>query len=197
MHSLKDVSSLNNYFIPSPPQVILLDGPNFDSNYNYVLLQEYKKTLKISGILSKYIHIKAIDGCPVFNSEILPEFEYDYIIIMDDSNFSLIYGDFIDQYPNLKNKIVPIAPFKEPDFDFSDYLELIKNPPTIVSDNCFGGIAYHTVGLSFYSPLINMWFDQKDLVKIIQNKSYYLSKSITYLKTETKPNTNEQYPVAL
>ena len=64
-----------------------------------------------------------------------------------------------------------------------DYLDdLKKNTPTILSPNCWGGLTYHSLGLEFMSPLINMWEDHWDYLTLLSDPHYYLSQKPKFLE---------------
>lgn len=46
---------------------------------------------------------------------------------------------------------------------------------TIISQNCIGGVIYNFYGMKFCSPLINMYIEADDFVKLVNNQSYYLN----------------------
>ena len=48
---------------------------------------------------------------------------------------------------------------------------------TIIAQNCIGGVIYSDLGLQFLSPTINMFIEDKNFVKLVENLEYYLSIS--------------------
>lgn len=50
-----------------------------------------------------------------------------------------------------------------------------KKHPTIISQNCTGGVMSHDLGLQFTSPTINLFMESKDYIKFLENLEYYLS----------------------
>lgn len=46
---------------------------------------------------------------------------------------------------------------------------------TIISQNCIGGVIYHSCGLEFFSPTINLFIEDENFVKFVENLEYYLS----------------------
>jgi len=46
---------------------------------------------------------------------------------------------------------------------------------TVISQNCLGGVIYHDYGMNFYSPTINMFIEDENFLKLIENLEYYLS----------------------
>lgn len=45
--------------------------------------------------------------------------------------------------------------------------------PTIISQNCIGGVIYSDLGLKFSSPTINMFIEDNDFVKLAENPRQY------------------------
>lgn len=65
-----------------------------------------------------------------------------------------------------------------------DRLQYLKaHTPTIFSPNCWGGLTYHSLGLPFMSPLINMWESHEDYLKLISDPHYYMSLEPVFLET--------------
>lgn len=82
----------------------------------------------------------------------------------------------------IKNKIVNL--------EYDCYLRckrkrLENKRPTIISNNCVGGVIYHDLGLEFTSPTVNVGFKADDFISFLENMEYYLSQDV--IKVE-KPN---------
>ena len=48
---------------------------------------------------------------------------------------------------------------------------------TIIAQNCIGGVIYSDLGLQFLSPTINMFIEDENFVKLVENLEYYFSIS--------------------
>lgn len=53
--------------------------------------------------------------------------------------------------------------------------KLKNSNPTIISNNCLGGIISHDLGIQFNSPCINQGMIARDYIKFLKNMDYYLS----------------------
>ncbi len=53
--------------------------------------------------------------------------------------------------------------------------KLKNNTPTIIANNCNGGIISHDLGLQFLSPTVNIGIFPKDYIKFLKNIDHYLS----------------------
>ena len=52
----------------------------------------------------------------------------------------------------------------------------LKNKtPTIISNNCLGGIISHDLGIAFNSPCVNQGMIARDYIKFLKNMDHYLS----------------------
>ena len=70
-----------------------------------------------------------------------------------------------------------------PQFSFEKYEKLKKSKPTIFAMNCFGGVIYHRFGLPFYSPMINMFLEESDMLKFLRDPMVYINTEIKFYKT--------------
>lgn len=46
---------------------------------------------------------------------------------------------------------------------------------TIICNNCFGGMLYHDLGVKFFSPTINLFFEMDDYLEFVENLDYFLN----------------------
>lgn len=67
---------------------------------------------------------------------------------------------------------------------------LKNSSPTILSNNCFGGIVYHNLGLPFKSPTINLFFSNRDFITFVQDLPGFLQAELTEVKA-----SGRNYPV--
>lgn len=97
----------------------------------------------------------------------------------------------------MKNSI--ISKVKNKTWDFCHYFikkqyksnYCRRDPITIISCNCIGGVLYHALDLKFSSPTINLFMTCEDFIKFCERLPYYLS-------VEIKPYSGEihrDYPL--
>lgn len=58
-----------------------------------------------------------------------------------------------------------------------------KNP-TIISNNCWGGIIYQYLGLKYFSPTIGLYFEAPEYIKFLKNFDYYIEQEFHFIKCE-------------
>ena len=47
---------------------------------------------------------------------------------------------------------------------------------TIISQNCIGGVIYHTLKMEFNSPTINMFIEDENFLKLVNNLQWYVDQ---------------------
>lgn len=52
--------------------------------------------------------------------------------------------------------------------------KLRNHTPTIIANNCFGGLVYHNLGLAFRSPTVNLMFSNQDYLTFAENIEGFL-----------------------
>lgn len=62
--------------------------------------------------------------------------------------------------------------------------KLTNSNPTIIADNCVGGIISHDLGIRFNSPFVNIGFTGYNYIKLLSNLRHYLSLTPVLLNRE-------------
>jgi len=78
-------------------------------------------------------------------------------------------------------------------FLFINRIKLKNKFPTIICNNCVGGIIYHELKLKFCSPTINLFIPNYDFIKYVNNIEAYSNCQLIEDKSTTKYN----YPVGI
>lgn len=82
-----------------------------------------------------------------------------------------------------------------PGFDFKRYIELRETGVSILSNNCWGGLAYHYLGIPIRTPFINMWMLPDDYFRLVNNLEYYLNQKLTIVGSSYDKGRRRWYPV--
>ncbi len=158
-------------------------GNDYDLLLNQILFEIYKGNISVEALVcrkgDKYCLSK--DGFPIIYKEELNELDFDYLIITSGA----FYNEIRDEALRLgiqANQVIDGRKFLLPLFDFSRYSQLIHDPVTILSDDCWGGYAYNRLGLLFSSPLINIYWDREEYANFILNPLFYLSTELTLVQ---------------
>lgn len=68
---------------------------------------------------------------------------------------------------------------------------------TLITQNCIGGVIYDDLGMQFSSPTINMFIEDDNFVKLVENLEHYMSikpKKVTDCYVDPIDN-NIKYPI--
>ncbi len=94
-------------------------------------------------------------------------------------------------------KTIPARTLSVPGFRTDEYAVLRVRGITIVSDNCWGGLAYHTLGMEMRSPFINMFINDEDFVKLIGDLPHYMSLPLVPEKLCVRRGRAKAFPFVM
>mgnify|MGYP002855123456 CR=1 FL=1 len=151
-----------------------------------------KVEVKIIGTSGVY-RLASLQGevFPFFAIDDIAKVNFDFVLITggsDDINGTapdIHYGDIISKLKIFhipEDKILLDRVLCIPQFTFEKYEQLKKSKPTIFAMNCFGGVIYHRFGMQFYSPIINMFLDEKDMIRFLRAPMAYINSEIKFHK---------------
>lgn len=158
-------------------------GNDYESILNQIQFEIYKGNIEVIAIVCREedIYCECRDGFPVFQKENVKNLDFDYVIISSSSYLKQIQAEIIN-LGIARNRIINGQIFKKPLFDFKMYSQLIKNPVTIITDDCWGGMVYHYLDLPFTSPLVNTHWDKDEYARFIEEPSFYLQSELTMVR---------------
>lgn len=134
-------------------------------------------------------------GYPYINKEQIKLINTDIIIIMAEGNvFREIYVEALAIGVSDEN-IIPINILKYPGFDIDKYINIKKNPPSLFANNCWGGLTYHSLGLKFMSPLINMFENIPDYLKLLSKPVAYMDRNLELFEMGYDNTLKKEYPI--
>ncbi len=178
--------------------VIWGTGLEYNGLYNLIKFFERDNQFKVVAITDGYVKDASyIDGYKFVKPEKLIEEDFDYILVCVAERF---FDEVIKNIHDIgieRNRVLPGRILKIAGFDFEKYIKVKALNVSILSNNCWGGLTYHTLGLPILSPLVNMWERDGDYIKFLKNIKMYLSSPIEFIRFGYAPNQkNENYPVA-
>lgn len=154
-------------------------GKDYELIVNQIQYEIFKKNINILGIVCRSTDKYCIyyDNFKLISRNEINEYNFDYIIIANKLSFNTIKEEALSL--NIPaEKIIHSEVFELPFFDFSKYIQLIENPLTIISDDCWGGYIYHSLHLRFSSPFINIRIEDDSYSKLISNLNFYLQQPL-------------------
>lgn len=58
-----------------------------------------------------------------------------------------------------------------------------------------GGVTYHTLGMEFLSPFINLYLKEEDYLKLLSNIKYYINCKLKFIRWEYNKSYKRDFPV--
>ncbi|HKM35338.1 MAG TPA: DUF1919 domain-containing protein [Lachnospiraceae bacterium] len=169
----------------------------YDKYRNQFIKEELKNNINIIGVmLTEDCIYERIDKYPVYNIEQLSTAQVDYIITFAPDE---IYSDMRKIIRLLKwddDRLINGNVFFLPQFDFSLYLRVKESKVSIITNQCWGGYTYHSLDMKFYSPFINLFMNNEDYLKLMNDFNWYMEQPLVYLKELYEINLKRNYPVA-
>lgn len=159
--------------------VIWGSGQDYEHIINQLRYEELKGSIQIEAVVTRKDEIfgNKKDGYLLITKKELREIEFDILIITS----TLYYREIFLEAERLgisADRIICGKAFELPLFDYNRYISLVKNPVTILSDDCLGGVLYNTLFLRMSSPLINMYLPKNSYCKFMKNPFYYFEQPL-------------------
>lgn len=124
----------------------------------------------------------------------IEKLEYDYIVILNSGSFAIIRQELIEMGVG-SEKILSYRFLEIPNINIDRYIALKNSNLSIVSNNCWGGIIYKTLGLECLSPFKNMFFEDEEYLKLLKGLTHYLSYEPAFYKYVCDKERNIEYPI--
>ena len=156
-------------------------GKVFTNELQSIRYLEMTNQIRICGVTSNVTFFSTIAGYPFVTKESITVDQYDVVFIMADGK---IFNEIRDEAIKMgfcRDILVHHRVIHVINNNLEKYMEIKKRNITIFSNNCWGGFAYHTLGLEFYSPLINMAVSELDYLKFLKEPKRYLDSDLEYI----------------
>jgi len=122
-------------------------------------------------------HYTMLDGYEIIKREELNDHEIDYVMAMSDDHFIEILNVAVEQIGIPSTKVFPARVIAVPGFSMEKWSTIANSELSIVSNNCWGGILFNTLGLEYRSPFKNVSFSDEDYIRLLENFNYYMEAS--------------------
>ena len=131
----------------------------------------------------------------VIDKHELRSLEYDIIIVSgQDTSMTPVLNEAFTLGLDV-DKIVLDRTVCIPGFSMERYKKLRRSKLSIVSQNCWGGLIYHSFGLQFLSPTINLYIAERDFLKILDDLKLYLDSELRFYSTNFDETSQHEYPI--
>lgn len=149
-------------------------GYKYSLYINAIKYCEMKGEIEVIGVTDRNMLYTCLDSYPFIPLDRIESCNVDYIVVTSDDNYREISSQAKEMgFP--EKRIIMAKVFCIPGFCFRKYLEVFSSDISIIANNCWGGYAYHALGMKFYSPFINMFVHDRDYIKLLGNLRHYLA----------------------
>lgn len=145
-------------------------------------------TLNEEGIMSH------LDGISLIKIEEILSYEFDYLIDMNQEDHQTVLR-ILELLQISLDKVIPARVFLHPAFDLQRWVQVKESRVSLISNNCWGGYTYHSMGLKFDSPFINMFLREENYLKLLENFEHYMQCPILLVEQCYEANLKRNYPV--
>ena len=170
-------------------------GKVFYQNINIVKYHELLNSFEVVGVTSNTtVFVKVVDW-PFVNKEELNNLCFDFVIVMADKTLGEIVAEAMEMGISTDRIISYKALTIRGGGNIEKFLNIKKNPPSIFSNNCWGGLIYNSLGLQFLSPFINMSVNDDDYIKFLRKPQAYLQEKLRYEGEGCNEKKKMNYPI--
>ncbi len=170
-------------------------GADYDHYLNNIKYEELKGNIEVKGVISNDKYFKKIDGYSRLEKGDIKNIVYDYILVASINKFA----EIVDEAFSLeieRKRLLKITIFQLSNFDFKRYIEIYSSNISIISMCCWGGLTYHSLGMEFSSPFINMFVKETDYLRLLSNLEFYLKQPLVFEKDMYEQKIKRSFPIA-
>lgn len=171
-------------------------GAVYNKHVNLLKYYEVKNEIEVVAVTSNDISSKTriIDGFPVIELNELCSLKYDYLLIMNDTFYREIRETAIEMGVE-EERIIHYKVLEIPHLVFEQYIKLKESRISIISNNCWGGTVYNTLGLECISPFKNLFLEDDSYLRMLYNLEYYLCCTPSFGGCAIDIHSGKEYPI--
>lgn len=169
-------------------------GLRYSQYINAIKYQECLGNIKIIGVTGKDKLYTCLDGYRFIPIDKIKFENIDYIVVTSEE----YYMDICEEAVKIEfqqDRIIQGKVFCLPYFDFNKYVDLLHSKISIIANNCWGGTAYHALGMKFCSPFINMFLDDTYYLRLLCKLRHYLNMDLQFERMGYNEILKRNYPV--
>ena len=172
-------------------------GNKYNALLNRIHDFEKEDQIRIVGVTANdgMPRARELDGYRIFPKNELNEQDFDYVVVLNERHFGEIRKE-IETLLGTPEKVLSYRVFEIPNLrSFGDYVDLKEERLTILSNNCWGGTVYNTLGLECMSPIKNLFLQDEDYLQLLGDPKSYFAKALEFKRYDVDINSNKEYPV--
>lgn len=171
-------------------------GEIFNTHLNGIHYLELTEQINVVGIISENISNKwsLLDGYPVLNKNQIHWEDIDLIIIMSQRYFKEILSEIKKIVVNVV-EVISYRVIEIPGVKIAQYIRLINEKISIISNNCWGGLICRSLGIECRSPFKNLFLKDEDYLKVISDLKRYMCSEPEFVRFDIDIHSKKRYPV--
>lgn len=168
-------------------------GKVFNDNINLLLFFEMKREIVLAGITGNDTAFSRISDISFVPKSQIDCSNYDIVIIMSDKRVEIekeaISCGFAEE------QILWYKSLHIPNLNLKKFMDLKKSLPSILVHNCWGGLTCHHLGVEFRSPLVNMYLEEADYLKLLCQPKLYMQEELSFDYIAYSEYLQREFPV--
>lgn len=170
-------------------------GEGYKAYSNLIDYQRLKGSIEIVGITGRQEEYESINGIPFIPKESLRGDICQIVILccMDKTTEISIRKEAKEKGFD-EDGMIPVSKLGIPGMDIEKYFFVKNQKISIISATCWGGIAYHHLGLPFLSPFINVDISETMFLKMASDFRAYMANELQLQGWRSYPTTGKEYP---
>lgn len=170
-------------------------GAVYNKHLNLLRYYELKNEIEIVAVTANNLPAaRTLDGYKLIHPDALSAVEFEYLVIMSDLQFMEI-RDTALSIGVAAEKILSYKILDIPNLELEQYIKLKESRISIISNNCWGGTIYNTLGIECLSPFKNLFLKDDSYLRMLKNLDYYLGCKPEFGGLETDVHNGNVYPI--
>lgn len=170
-------------------------GAVYNKHLNLLRYYEWKNEIEVAAVTANNLpDARTMDGYRLVHPAMLSTVAFEYMMIMNDAAFMEIRETALSM-GIAAEKILNYKILDIPDLEFDQYIKLKESRISIISNNCWGGTIYNTLGMECLSPFKNLFLEDDSYLRMLGNLDYYLGCKPESGGFETDVHSGNIYPI--
>ena len=175
--------------------VIMLLGSIYEKYVNAVKYEELKGNIEVLAVGDIAPYSRTLDGWRLCTTDEALACDFDYILFSQGIRETEEAARTFAKIGINEERVLSLEVFGAVCFDFRDYIKLHHTKQSIISINCWGGFTSHALRMKFRSPFVNLFMNDSDYLKLLQDLRGYMDKALVE-DTDSEEAKKKPYPMA-
>lgn len=148
----------------------------------------------VVGVTSNDCWYHTLDGFPFLSKQELMDVPHDIVLVTSKRYFSEIQAEYVKMGGDAEN-VFPIGVLDVANLTLSQVVEIHQSKISIVANNCWGGVTYHSLHMKFLSPFINLFIRDADYLALLCDFHHRIRQPLVYAGADDDEVSHLHYPI--